>query len=223
MRPAIYCLLRSSGFITDLDLVKRAAPSSSSSANKKRRAEVEPALDETRAARVLELELAWLMGTRTLPPPLAVLRHEWRAAPPDAAAAGPRAVLSLDEVREGVVASVAEAAAVVAELRACAFVALDCEWSAHTLALVQVASPQGRVYLLDALTLGAALFADEGAGLRGLLQDPGVVKVLHDCRHDARMLRAAGAVTLAPVFDTQLAFAVHVRTVCVPLPSPLPR
>ena len=55
-----------------------------------------------------------------------------------------------------------------------------------------------------------------------LLEDDGVVKVLHDCRQDALFL-SRSSVDLKPVIDTQIAFAfvTRLRTSRTPLPCGL--
>ncbi|XP_058604339.1 piRNA biogenesis protein EXD1 isoform X2 [Onychostoma macrolepis] len=58
------------------------------------------------------------------------------------------------------------------------------------------------VYLFDILLLGGQAFKN---GLGMILENPHVLKVLHDCRCIARCLRAEFRVNLTNVFDTQVA------------------
>ena len=199
----------------------------------------EARVDEARCEALIALEIDYLMGRTSRPPALALLRNEWRATgnspnasstplapssttkpslpppPHDAAIAAPaRSALRLSEVAEGVVGSVEELATVVRLLRACDFVTVDCEWAEDTLCLVQIASPDSRVFFFDPLTFPggiAVLFASEGESLRVLLEDSKVVKVAHDGRQDSRILFQGAQTTLTPLFDTQLAYALWTR------------
>lgn len=123
--------------------------------------------------------------------------------------------------------------------RACEFLkastrlAVDCEGenlSRHgPLALVQIASDLGkRVYVFDviALTASSKLRAELVAGLKVLLEDDAIVKVLHDCRQDAVALflsarrvvkeyhRYAGATSTQLLAATQLSLLGRSSTAC---------
>ncbi|XP_016328170.1 piRNA biogenesis protein EXD1-like isoform X1 [Sinocyclocheilus anshuiensis] len=58
------------------------------------------------------------------------------------------------------------------------------------------------VYLFDVLLLGGQAFRN---GLSMILENPHILKVVHDCRCIARCLRAEFRVDLTNVFDTQVA------------------
>jgi hypothetical protein len=90
-------------------------------------------------------------------------------------------------------------------------IAVDCEGvnlgRLGTLCLVQVATTK-KPYLFDIVAGGAQLF---GSGLRQLLEDPKIIKIMHDCRLDSDALFHEHKVALANVFDTQVAYAVVTR------------
>jgi len=81
--------------------------------------------------------------------------------------------------------------------------ALDCEGvlavPTYEVSLLQIASMTS-VYVVDMLTHGHAFME---AGLRDLLEDNKVLKVLHDCRNDSRALWYQYGCYLNPIFDTQ--------------------
>lgn len=107
--------------------------------------------------------------------------------------------------------------------RRCKLLAVDCEGSnlgrEGTLTLVQVAS-ESDVMLFDILNLRSAAFS---LGLRRLLEDSSVIKVMHDCRRDVDALQQLFGVHVNNVFDTQVAFAVLCRQEmsATPLPASL--
>ncbi|KAL1258473.1 hypothetical protein QQF64_011717 [Cirrhinus molitorella] len=73
--------------------------------------------------------------------------------------------------------------------------------SQERLCWLQVATKKV-VYLFDILLLGGQAFKN---GLSMILENPHVLKVVHDCRCVARCLRAEFRVNLNNVFDTQVA------------------
>jgi len=100
-------------------------------------------------------------------------------------------------------------------------IAVDCEGvnlgRNGRLCLVQVATPT-KAYLFDIIEGGAAVF---DSGLRQLLEDPAVLKVMHDCRLDSDALFHEHRVNLANVFDTQVAYAVVTRAKGYSTPLPV--
>lgn len=112
-----------------------------------------------------------------------------------------------------VVSDVATCAVVCRLLSKCDALAIDCEGvnlgrPGGRLCLIQIAGNCG-VYLFDGLADDFASLM--GAGLRDLMENPQIVKVIHDCKMDACALFMLNGVRLAGVFDTQLAFAVMER------------
>lgn len=98
--------------------------------------------------------------------------------------------------------------------------AVDCEGvslsrSGH-LCTVQVASPT-RAYVYD-LVADATLLR---AGLADILADEGVVKVFHDCRHDADALAHQAGVWVKGVRDTQVAYELSRLQDGRPRPTPV--
>jgi hypothetical protein len=102
-------------------------------------------------------------------------------------------------------------------------IGLDCEAAgmrrSGELCLVQVSASSiashpiaGKVYLFDVTVAaesdgagGESLFA---AGLRALLENDRIVKVIHDCRLDSDILQHRHRTTLVRCFDTQIAHSV---------------
>jgi len=80
-------------------------------------------------------------------------------------------------------------------------VAVDCEGVRlgrfGRICVVQLATPCGRLFLLDALRPGLV------AALAPLLESPVLTKVMHDCREDSAALYHQFGVELQAVFDTQ--------------------
>ena len=94
---------------------------------------------------------------------------------------------------------------VMAQVRRHPAVALDTEFArSHTyypeVGLVQIYDGVD-CYLIDPVAIG-----DIGA-LRDLLEDEGVIKVLHACSEDLEVFQYAVGATPTPVFDTQIASA----------------
>jgi len=102
------------------------------------------------------------------------------------------------------------------ELSKFPIIAVDCEWAgprdalrSQHLCLVQIADPKKKVYLFDVFVAGKKLF-DKG-GLKGLLENPGIIKIFHDCRWDSDILCHQMGVRLSNVFDTQVGYACFRR------------
>lgn len=95
-------------------------------------------------------------------------------------------------------------AALVQQIRQRPRVALDTEfvWERTyypRLGLVQIGLSRDEVYLVDTVAL------PDLSPLRPLLEDPGVVKLLHDAQQDLTILRRASGASPVRIFDTQLA------------------
>ncbi|PXF46559.1 piRNA biogenesis protein EXD1 [Gracilariopsis chorda] len=111
------------------------------------------------------------------------------------------------------VTTLEECARAVSSLSEFNRIAVDCEGVALSrtgrLCLLQLASPN-HLYLIDLVRdepdHARAMF--EQGGLKHLLQNPKVYKVIHDCRHDSDALYHQFGVKLAAVIDTQVVFAV---------------
>ena len=76
------------------------------------------------------------------------------------------------------------------------------------LSLIQIKVDGHPPMIFDALKDGSGVIL--GSGLKRVLEDPTVVKVMHDCRKDAVALFGQLGVRLASVYDTQ----VCARTDC---------
>ncbi|CAN8062826.1 unnamed protein product [Agarophyton chilense] len=115
------------------------------------------------------------------------------------------------------VTSVAECADAMQVLSAFKRVAVDCEGVALSrtgrLCLLQVASPH-HVFVFDLVSSQPAHAENmfQQGGLKQLLENRDVYKVMHDCRNDSDALYHQFGVKLGPVIDTQVVFAV-LRTV----------
>ncbi|KAL1502086.1 hypothetical protein ABEB36_007284 [Hypothenemus hampei] len=70
--------------------------------------------------------------------------------------------------------------------------------------LIQIATMQGYAYVFDLISCPQMI----EAGLKKILENPNVIKIVHDCRNDAVNLFHQFSVTLTCVFDTQAAHAV---------------
>ena len=105
-------------------------------------------------------------------------------------------------------------------------IAVDCEGErlgrAGTLSLVQVATPDSRVYLFDVHD-AAVRDAVLDAGLRRVLESRKVTKLMHDCRRDSDALWHIAHTRLSGVLDTQIGHAIVTRATAghVPLPTGL--
>lgn len=117
------------------------------------------------------------------------------------------------------VTTASAAAAATAHLRRHATLAVDCEGvrlsRTGRLCTVQVASAT-RAYVFDLVAAPDVL----RPGVAGLLADAAVVKVFHDCRHDAEALAHQAGVWVAGVRDTQVAF--ELSRLAAGRPRPLP-
>ncbi|XP_072181590.1 uncharacterized protein [Diadema setosum] len=88
-------------------------------------------------------------------------------------------------------------------------VAVDCEGvyfdrPDRTVTLIQLATMDGHVYIFDIKKNHNLL---KSGKLKQLLEDPYIIKVIHDCRRDSAALRANFGIKMAGVFDSAVAFA----------------
>lgn len=115
-----------------------------------------------------------------------------------------------------IITSVPDCATAVERLSKYNRLAVDCEGVQLSrrgrLCLVQIASPES-VYFFDITgahpadpNAGKDLF--EKGGLRSLLENNTIWKIMHDCRHDSDALFHQFNVKLGPVIDTQVVFSV---------------
>lgn len=95
-------------------------------------------------------------------------------------------------------------------------VAVDCEGVSLSrtgrLCLIQLAI-EDLVYIVDLISeeptdIDYARTLFEQGGLKKFLENPHIIKVVHDCRHDSDALFHQFGVKLGPVIDTQVAFRV---------------
>jgi len=100
-------------------------------------------------------------------------------------------------------------------------IAVDCEGvqlgRTGRLCLVQVATPT-KPYLFDIIEGGGAIF---DSGLRRVLEDERIVKVMHDCRMDSDALFHEFKGSLKNVFDTQIGYAIVQRQQAASTPLPV--
>ena len=61
----------------------------------------------------------------------------------------------------------------------------------------------GTCYMFDVFTAGLCITAE----LKGLLEDPAIVKVMHDCRQDSAALYYQMGIKLRNIYDTQVTTA----------------
>lgn len=112
-----------------------------------------------------------------------------------------------------VVRDVQECRAATANLGKYTRLAVDCEGvklsRTGRLCLIQVASPD-TVYIFDLIDSDSQALFDAG-GLKELLENLSVHKIIHDCRHDSDALYHQFGVKLGPVIDTQVMFSVMRR------------
>jgi len=83
---------------------------------------------------------------------------------------------------------------------------VDCEWSFsgqdEILSSIQFSDGSSQIYVYDALSMSY----DDEEFVKNLLESSNVLKVFHDCRHDAKVLRKWKDVKLSNVYDTQVAY-----------------
>lgn len=94
------------------------------------------------------------------------------------------------------------AAAAEAEAAACVAVDTEFVWERSfypKLGLIQLGLPNGTVHLVDALAI------HDFASLRAVIENPSVVKVLHDAGQDLQILRRVTRAKPRNVFDTRVA------------------
>lgn len=102
--------------------------------------------------------------------------------------------------------------AACATLSASKMIVVDCEGvnlgrPGGLLCLVQIASREAGIFLFDIIKCPRIF----DSGLRAILENNLIVKTLHDCKMDVVALHELG-VSLAPVFDSQLAFSTLEKT-----------
>ena len=111
---------------------------------------------------------------------------------------------------------------VIAKLNTAGTMAVDCEGRdlgrGGTLDILSVATKDKEVYLFDISALGRGAF---DAGLRALLENKEVEKMMFDCRGDADALKHLFGVMLDGVLDVQLLEVIH-RQKKEPKKSPPP-
>jgi len=83
---------------------------------------------------------------------------------------------------------------------------VDCEWffsgQDQILSSIQFSDGSSQIYVYDALSMSY----DDEEFVKNLLESSNVLKVFHDCRNDARVLRKWKNVKLSNVYDTQVAY-----------------
>ncbi|KAJ8047366.1 piRNA biogenesis protein EXD1 [Holothuria leucospilota] len=114
------------------------------------------------------------------------------------------------------IASVSECKRHVARLRDRALrnpplvLAMDCEGvnlgRYGPLTLLQLGTAEGEVFIFDILATPNKEDMFIKGGLKGLIEDGNILKVIHDCRTDQTALAFQFHVTLTNVFDTSTAF-----------------
>jgi len=120
-----------------------------------------------------------------------------------------------------IISTVAQCEVAVKEICMHKVVAVDCEGvnlgREGRLCLVQIAT-SNKPYLFDIVEGGKDLFHH---GLRKLLEDPLIMKVMHDCRLDSDALFHEHQVKLQAVYDTQIGFAIVQRQQSGTTPLPV--
>ncbi|PIK52698.1 putative exosome component 10-like [Apostichopus japonicus] len=88
--------------------------------------------------------------------------------------------------------------------------AIDCEGvnlgKEGPLTLIQIGTEEGEVFVFDVLATPDPKDMFIGGGLKVLLENPNIRKVIHDCRSDQCALYFQFGVTLTNVFDTSAAY-----------------
>ena len=76
---------------------------------------------------------------------------------------------------------------------------------------VLIGREDGSVYLFDIPSIGPEAFG-RGGGLRALLENAGVAKLMYDCRHDADALfHLCGGTRIAGAIDLQVRLAIGMQ------------
>lgn len=87
----------------------------------------------------------------------------------------------------------------------CAIISIDCEGvnlgAKGQLTILEIGTVRGEAFIFD-LLLCPELMND--GGLRDILEDDNIIKIIHDCRNDSYNLYAQFNVLLRNVFDTQV-------------------
>lgn len=104
---------------------------------------------------------------------------------------------------------VTDAISKFATLKQQVVISLDCEGvnvgSKGTITLIQVGTSRGEAFIFDVQECPEIV--GEG-GLKSILEDENVIKIIHDCRNDSVNLWQQFGIVLRSVFDTQVAHAV---------------
>lgn len=102
--------------------------------------------------------------------------------------------------------------------------AVDCEGynlgRSGTLTLLQIATPDKRVYLFR-IQDPDAREKMMAAGLRAVLESSAVKKIMHDCRNDSDALYHHAGVSLKGVIDTQMGHAALTKSKFGRAPIPM--
>jgi exonuclease 3'-5' domain-containing protein 1 len=87
----------------------------------------------------------------------------------------------------------------------CAIISFDCEGvnlgAKGELTIVEIGTVRGEAFIFD---LKACPELMNDGGLKGILEDDNIIKIIHDCRNDSYNLYAQFNVLLRNVFDTQV-------------------
>lgn len=92
----------------------------------------------------------------------------------------------------------------------CAIISVDCEGvnlgTKGQLTILEIGTVRGEAFIFD-LLLCPELMND--GGLRGILEDENIIKIIHDCRNDSYNLYSQFNILLRNVFDTQVNFTLN--------------
>jgi exonuclease 3'-5' domain-containing protein 1 len=95
----------------------------------------------------------------------------------------------------------------------CPIISFDCEGvnlgAKGELTIVEIGTVRGEAFIFD-LKACAELMND--GGLKGILEDESIIKIIHDCRNDSYNLYAQFNVLLRNVFDTQVSNLIVLQT-----------
>jgi exonuclease 3'-5' domain-containing protein 1 len=87
----------------------------------------------------------------------------------------------------------------------CVIVSFDCEGvnlgAKGQLTIVEIGTLRGEAFIFDLLVCPELV---NDGGLRGILEDDNIIKIIHDCRNDSHCLYTQFDVLLRNVFDTQV-------------------